>query len=1235
MASHNPLIRRFVPGAVAIALCAILVVTTPGCGDGDSPSTANADISELVEFLRDGRLNTQIAAARLLGECSDDRVIEALIAAADTQMGNLLDEIQNALVKTGEPAVEPLIQALAHKSFQVRDTAVEVLGRIGNRRAVEPLLALAKSEKDMRTDALVAVHRIGDPRGIDLLVEALDVDGEQAFTSISAVYGLGATHDVRAVDPLLRCLSQSGSFDRSAAVEALAGIPDARAVDGVLMMMRNEACSDRILSSIAEDGDDMLFERLLQVLEQESESLPLRICIARILERSRKTVASELLQGVLQKCVTTLRLVDDSNARKADVYTQTEELAASLAAALGMAREEQAIQPLLQLAQDQEISPFVRGGAIRGLGLWRDARALPVLKAVLDSTESCFDRASHREFEAWLETTPPKDHWGDHAALDLWGSTVFALAMLQDEGAAAILADAMCEQQSLTDRQSSNDRQNAILQYLEEALRRSGSSAVTPLMNLIDHRSPYIRETAVQLLGECMSCQHRARSGLRDGLDIHEIRDIENGRPPEGDILKRVRSTLEDPEDRVSIAGAIALLGMGDADGQSALMRALRADTRDKCRRTAEALKAIGWQPTDPRDKIALLWAGASAQFVDTEECLRVVEIIERNYADFVPPGEGRTPHPVRRSTSFDLATWATLLGDPSTDWVVRYIALCHFYPYRRDEVKKAAGPGIVTVLGNLHDDWKVHELAIEFASSCKCEEAVPALIRLMCEGDWRIRQNALKALWSFDWQPETDEQRVAGHIAMGEIDECLELGAPAIKYILTLLSSDQPDARVFALRALARAGDLSHVDQVLAMLDDPATAVRVSAVNALAKLQGPDAFAHLVNALQDSAPKVQIAAIKRLGDLADSRAAQPIIQLLGADPEVTEVVVSALGAFDDPGILDSLAEWLSSDPYPWEAVEPAIRHLATIGNDRALSILGDLLAGDRLPRQPVVVDAISTVGGPEAARLVVEALDHPRLDVARAAADALDRFSDTDINESLIEWLARAPAPSEAVACAVNRVGRTKDARLVPILRALRSSGHGSLRRSIAGILADIGGPDAAEMLVTMLQDSEDAGPVRTAISEALGRLDHADVITPCMEAIRKPELPRYAFGPIVRRLGETSDERALAALVELLSMPQVTTEESCSALRDLAGALDELGDGQGILVLIECYEARMNEDPTVVSNLLGIAGVRSVFHLADGYEILTVDGKRMTFAEWCDEQRRRVNGQQNGNGD
>jgi len=117
----------------------------------------------------------QARAAWALGEIGDKRAVKPLIPALQ---GELDTEVtlyaMQTLIKIGEPAVKPLIQALKRKDSGVQARAAEALGEIGDKRAVKPLIQALKDEdpyvQGIAADALL---QIGEP-AVEPLFQALE-----------------------------------------------------------------------------------------------------------------------------------------------------------------------------------------------------------------------------------------------------------------------------------------------------------------------------------------------------------------------------------------------------------------------------------------------------------------------------------------------------------------------------------------------------------------------------------------------------------------------------------------------------------------------------------------------------------------------------------------------------------------------------------------------------------------------------------------------------------------------------------------------------------------------------------------------------------------------------------------------------------------------------------------------------------------------------------------------------
>ena len=117
----------------------------------------------LTSLLKEGDVWSRVRTATLLGEIGEPWAVGPLIEAL--YFFNVREAARKALVKIGEPALEPLIAALRHHHIAVRKAAADVLGEIGDERAVNPLLSALKDRdwevREAARAALAAIEKRG------------------------------------------------------------------------------------------------------------------------------------------------------------------------------------------------------------------------------------------------------------------------------------------------------------------------------------------------------------------------------------------------------------------------------------------------------------------------------------------------------------------------------------------------------------------------------------------------------------------------------------------------------------------------------------------------------------------------------------------------------------------------------------------------------------------------------------------------------------------------------------------------------------------------------------------------------------------------------------------------------------------------------------------------------------------------------------------------------------------
>jgi HEAT repeat protein len=198
-------------------------------------------VEPLIDVLEDDTETEEVrtAAARQLGRLGDRRAVERLIPHLHHDSPGVRQRAALVLGRLGDlRAMEPLTAALADATDGVRAAAADSLGKLGDRRGVEPLIAaLGDGSADVRKEAAWGLGALADQddRARYALIAALPT--EAGSTAASALGRLG---DRRAVEPLIAALKSADREVRLSAASSLGEIGDTRAVEPLIAALLDE-----------------------------------------------------------------------------------------------------------------------------------------------------------------------------------------------------------------------------------------------------------------------------------------------------------------------------------------------------------------------------------------------------------------------------------------------------------------------------------------------------------------------------------------------------------------------------------------------------------------------------------------------------------------------------------------------------------------------------------------------------------------------------------------------------------------------------------------------------------------------------------------------------------------------------------------------------------------------------------------------------------------------------------
>ena len=179
-------------------------------------------IEQLIQALHDENEALREHAIASLGQTGPEALPRLIDLMADED-AVIREAATSAVVRMGPSVVAQMIDALQDDSWAIREQAASALGKLRDRRAVEPLVrAIKDRDGAVRTAAVWALERIGDSQAVPGLIDAL-MDSTLREDAARVLKEIG---DVRAVEALIDGLLGSNWMVRRHAAEALGKIGD-------------------------------------------------------------------------------------------------------------------------------------------------------------------------------------------------------------------------------------------------------------------------------------------------------------------------------------------------------------------------------------------------------------------------------------------------------------------------------------------------------------------------------------------------------------------------------------------------------------------------------------------------------------------------------------------------------------------------------------------------------------------------------------------------------------------------------------------------------------------------------------------------------------------------------------------------------------------------------------------------------------------------------------------------
>ena len=175
-----------------------------------------------------------------------------------------------------DKVVTQVIELLQDDSINVRNAAIQALGDLNDDRAVKPLVEIAKNdpEQEVRQSAFRVLRELasGSQLLFDIAIAALDDTSPDVRVQATRI--LGDFKDERAIDPLLRCLSNQSWSVRFSAENSLYSQGKRVVPDLIQILLQDSLLAKRrAISALGRIGDPQAIKPIEKVLAKETDRI--------------------------------------------------------------------------------------------------------------------------------------------------------------------------------------------------------------------------------------------------------------------------------------------------------------------------------------------------------------------------------------------------------------------------------------------------------------------------------------------------------------------------------------------------------------------------------------------------------------------------------------------------------------------------------------------------------------------------------------------------------------------------------------------------------------------------------------------------------------------------------------------------------------------------------------------------------------------------------------------------
>lgn len=716
-------------------------------------------VDPLIVALNSKNSHVRGSAAKALGLIGDKRAIYPLITSLGDEIMSVRYLATNALVEIGEPAVEMLIDAFEQMGKDIRIEIADVLGEIGDTRAVTTLIdAFEEDTRSIGSSCAKALGRIGDERAVESLLSVIK-DENKWFVHNQVIEALGKIRDERAVEPLISVL-RSGKSSHAADALVEIGKPSVKQLVAILRdqnwEVRNE--SARALETIGWRPRRSVNGAAFWIAKQEWDKC------AKIGEPAVEFLISDLENQLESDSVArVLGEIGDVRAVEPLIDALKDQTMRGTASTALVKIGAPAVEPLIaDLTDDRR---YLRETVARILGEIGDNRAIEPLLTALEDKSISKTAAKSLEILGWepdpLTTGPAfwitRGKW--EKLVEVGEPAIDSLInTLKDEElreAAAKTLMQMGEQAIDQLILALEDKQ--IRKYVAGVLGMMGNArAEKPLLAALDDKEWSMCKAAAEALDNLNWQPTSDRDGAAYWIaKCNWDKCVEIGTP----AVKPLIATITKGPWPLRKSVAISLGIIGDSHAVEPLIHALQHQGDKMREAAAEALGQIG----DKKAVEPLIHA------LENDEDRAVCEEAARALGQI---GDQRAVQSLMESAIY-------------SKYDAYYVARAAVYSLGQIGDARAVEPLISLLDTRDHASWGAKGALVMIG-----EPAIGPLVETLKDKNapWIAHRHAREALEELNWHPDHNEDGAAYWIVADDFDKCVEIGIPAVEPLINAL---------------------------------------------------------------------------------------------------------------------------------------------------------------------------------------------------------------------------------------------------------------------------------------------------------------------------------------------------------------------------------------------------------------------------------------------------------------